>query len=228
MWDDREGARFAHDSRPGSVVIGRNLRRGTIRSVMNAMTMPRVSGDWHDRRRRYRLRGAWRATHPQASEGANELVFGTVETRHRVRRRWSATGTPFHHAVWILLLVSGCFHPIFDHPRCGPNGECPGGTTCSAQLICEDLGPDAASADATNVDAAAAASGCWTIATSNPVFHVSACVDPAGITDTADVSSNTSIDTDTGISNPPGLALLSHAQLTVPSETGRNPIHDRS
>jgi len=53
-----------------------------------------------------------------------------------------------------------------------------------------------------------AASGCWTISTSNPVFHVSACVAPAGITDMTDVSSNTSIDTDTGISTPLGLGCV--------------------
>ncbi len=43
-------------------------------------------------------------------------------------------------ASCLALLVSACFHPNYDHPRCGPNGECPTGLTCSAQLVCEDVG----------------------------------------------------------------------------------------
>lgn len=35
------------------------------------------------------------------------------------------------------LLAPACFHPNYDHPRCGPNGECPSGLTCGAELICE-------------------------------------------------------------------------------------------
>src|SRR5512143_1599355 len=44
------------------------------------------------------------------------------------------------HAGWLLVLVPACFHPSYDHPTCGPNGECPSGLTCSAQLICEEKG----------------------------------------------------------------------------------------
>ncbi len=43
-------------------------------------------------------------------------------------------------AIWGVLLVPACFHPIYDHPACGPNGECPGGLTCNAQLVCEREG----------------------------------------------------------------------------------------
>jgi formylglycine-generating enzyme required for sulfatase activity len=57
--------------------------------------------------------------------------------------------------MWVLLLVPACFHPSYDHPMCGPNGECPSGLTCSTQLICErgDIS-DASSSDAPSVDAA--------------------------------------------------------------------------
>jgi len=46
--------------------------------------------------------------------------------------------------VGLLVLVPACFHPTYDHPACGPHGECPGGFTCSAQ-VCE---PEGAPADA--------------------------------------------------------------------------------
>ena len=39
--------------------------------------------------------------------------------------------------VGVLLFASACFHPNYDHPACGPEGECPRGLICSAQLICE-------------------------------------------------------------------------------------------
>jgi len=55
-------------------------------------------------------------------------------------------------AMWVLLLIPACFHPNYDHPACGLNGECPKGLTCSAQLICEPPG-DAVDA-APSIDAA--------------------------------------------------------------------------
>jgi hypothetical protein len=36
-----------------------------------------------------------------------------------------------------LLLLPGCFHPVYDRPACGSHGECPAGLTCSAALVCE-------------------------------------------------------------------------------------------
>jgi len=44
--------------------------------------------------------------------------------------------------VGILLLGAGCFRPTYDHPRCGPNGECPKGLACSVQQSCEPPGED--------------------------------------------------------------------------------------
>jgi len=52
------------------------------------------------------------------------------------------------HAGWLFVLVPACFHPSYDHPTCGPNGECPSGLRCSAELVCEAPGggtPDASS-----------------------------------------------------------------------------------
>src|SRR5262245_4515741 len=43
------------------------------------------------------------------------------------------------HAGWLVMLVPACFHPNYDQPTCGPNGECPSGLTCSApQKVCVD------------------------------------------------------------------------------------------
>jgi hypothetical protein len=39
------------------------------------------------------------------------------------------------------LSVSGCFHPTYDHPACGRNGECPDGLSCNAQGVCDTGGP---------------------------------------------------------------------------------------
>ena len=44
------------------------------------------------------------------------------------------------------LFVSACFRPDFDHPTCGPAGECPPGLFCGAQLICSGV-TDAQSSD---------------------------------------------------------------------------------
>jgi len=55
------------------------------------------------------------------------------------------------------FLAPACFHPNYDHPRCGPSGECPSGLTCNAQLICEG-GLDSAPNDSA-VDSIDAPSG---------------------------------------------------------------------
>ena len=53
------------------------------------------------------------------------------------------------HAGWIFVLLPACFHPSYDHPRCGSQGECPSGLTCSAGLVCEAEGaPDGGAPDA--------------------------------------------------------------------------------
>ena len=71
--------------------------------------------------------------------------------------------------AWALALVPACFHPSYNRPACGTNGECPDGLTCSTQRICELPGsviidasnvadarsvPDASIADDASVDAA--------------------------------------------------------------------------
>src|ERR1041384_6214530 len=114
------------------------------------------------------------------------------------------------HAVWSLLLAPACFHPSYDHPRCGPNGECPGGLTCSAQLICESRsGEDASSTDSAPL-------GCWSIAAGRPqVFNVSAC--PAAIIDSIHLTTNTDIDTDDGTSFPAGLTCASLTNTPAPA-----------
>jgi hypothetical protein len=37
------------------------------------------------------------------------------------------------------VLLSACFHPDYDHPQCGPRGECPRGFICIDQ-VCEPEG----------------------------------------------------------------------------------------
>lgn len=41
----------------------------------------------------------------------------------------------------VVLFSSACFHPNYDRPTCGSNGECPSGLICSSQGLCERL-PD--------------------------------------------------------------------------------------
>src|SRR5690242_3519879 len=33
-------------------------------------------------------------------------------------------------AAALSLVLAACFSPTFNNPTCGPNGECPSGTTC--------------------------------------------------------------------------------------------------
>lgn len=55
-------------------------------------------------------------------------------------------------ARWVLVLVPACFHPSYDRPACGPNGECPSGLTCSASSICEAGVLDASNDGALPID----------------------------------------------------------------------------
>ena len=61
-------------------------------------------------------------------------------------------------ASFALVFVAACFNPTFHNPTCGPNGECPSGTSC-VDGICrapgstddaavEDAGDDALAIDA--------------------------------------------------------------------------------
>jgi hypothetical protein len=68
-----------------------------------------------------------------------------------LRRRRGLPGVHEGVNCWalcfVVVLIPACFHPSFDRPRCGPNGECPDGFTCRADLVCD--------ADRSPVDAAA-------------------------------------------------------------------------
>jgi hypothetical protein len=41
--------------------------------------------------------------------------------------------------MWMLFAIA-CFHPNYDRPTCGPNGECPSRLSCGPQGICEEGG----------------------------------------------------------------------------------------
>lgn len=52
---------------------------------------------------------------------------------------------------WFVIIASavvGCFNPTFDHPSCGPNGECPPGTQCVAGTCSSITSGDDAAVDA--------------------------------------------------------------------------------
>ncbi|HEX2688525.1 MAG TPA: alkaline phosphatase PhoX, partial [Kofleriaceae bacterium] len=44
--------------------------------------------------------------------------------------------------IAVALLAPACFHPHYDRPACGPNGECPSGLTCGSTGFCEAGGTD--------------------------------------------------------------------------------------
>jgi hypothetical protein len=58
------------------------------------------------------------AAAPRPADGVDEVVL-----------RWTRCA--------VVLLLPACFHPVYDRPRCGPDGECPSGLRCSAELVCE-------------------------------------------------------------------------------------------
>jgi hypothetical protein len=106
----------------------------------------------------------------------------------------------------VVLLLPACFHPSYDHPACGQHGECPGGLSCSAALVCENgssaSSPDGGSAlsDGAIVDLSPI---CASIALGTPLFRASACATPTRAS--IHVTASTSIDTDQGTSDPSGL-----------------------
>jgi Tol biopolymer transport system component len=51
------------------------------------------------------------------------------------------------------VFVSACFHPNYDHPTCGPNGECPDGLSCTQEVCEESIGVGATQSDAGVLDA---------------------------------------------------------------------------
>lgn len=60
-------------------------------------------------------------------------------------------------AAWIVVLIPACFHPEFDHVKCGPDRECPSDLRCNCQGYCvidtpdhrEPCTPDATTPEAT-------------------------------------------------------------------------------
>ena len=93
--------------------------------------------------------------------------------------------------AWGLLLISACFHPSYDHPACGRNGECPAGFTCNAQLICDN---GSSAMDAPALDASSSIDSVPGIACYGPSGAWRVCL---GSTPTATTSVPSTIDTDT-------------------------------
>lgn len=117
-------------------------------------------------------------------------------------RRWSAlcSTTPLYIAArpgvdggvlrWVrraaLVLLPGCFHPIYDHPACSHQGECPPGLRCSAALVCES------GSTGTPVDAPAGDGSGGSGAAPNCFAHWmdgSIDIDPASMTEITELSS---------------------------------------
>lgn len=101
-----------------------------------------------------------------------------------------------HLAFALAVLLPACFHPTYDHPACGPGGECPAGMTCSLQGFCEvpgdasDASPDASSAPFDGPSSMAPAS-----------FRPSNGIEPtlaAELTGTVTISAATTFDVDSG------------------------------
>jgi hypothetical protein len=122
----------------------------------------------------------------------------------------------------LLLILPACFHPSYDRPVCGKQGECPSGLTCNAAHVCEsgDMAnsPDGGvTADGAVVDLSPI---CPSIALGNPQFLAAACATP--VSALIRVSASTSIDTDQGASQPPGLGCVRVS--TGNSTVGRNDV----
>ena len=102
---------------------------------------------------------------------------GAAMTGARQLGCWAASRACARAAsmTWALLLVPACFHPSYDHPACGPNGECPSGWTCNAQLICDH---DSSASDASLLDVSATIDGSPGTVCYGPAGW-QACFDPA-------------------------------------------------
>ena len=119
----------------------------------------------------------------------------------------------------MLVLVPACFHPSYDHPSCGPGGECPSGLVCNAQLICDRPHLDAAVDGAPPIIDSAPLDGKFP-----PVcegVYVNVCVDPPQI----DVMLTQNIDTTNSplcaayIATPStaGACVITGQSITIPS-----------
>jgi len=56
------------------------------------------------------------------------------------------------YVAWVVMLVPACFSPRFPDQPCGPQDECPAGTTCSSRGFCEPTTPDAGGINDVMVD----------------------------------------------------------------------------
>jgi hypothetical protein len=115
-------------------------------------------------------------------------------------------------AAWFVFVVSACFHPSYDHPACSAQGACPSGLTCTAGT-CETTGIDASTDDAMLVDSTLDSPACSSVTYLS--LNVMAC--PSAFVESITISTSTSVDTDTGTSNPPGLAC-------APLTSGSSPL----
>jgi hypothetical protein len=52
-------------------------------------------------------------------------------------RRFRSVAIERMPAAAVAFIVPACLHPVYDRPTCGAHGECPVGSSCSAQNICE-------------------------------------------------------------------------------------------
>src|SRR5262245_18206115 len=73
-----------------------------------------------------------------------------------------------HRACCAVAVLSACFHPEYDRPRCDSRGECPGHLACIDQ-VCEE--PDAVSLELALPDGPLAPAG---VTSADVVVHGSA------------------------------------------------------
>jgi hypothetical protein len=53
--------------------------------------------------------------------------------------------------LFVAAALGGCFHPNYDNPMCSPEGECPNGLTCVANVCVSGSMNDASDASGTDV-----------------------------------------------------------------------------
>lgn len=125
----------------------------------------------------------------------------------------------------MLLFAPACFHPSYDHPACGPGGECPSGLSCNAQAIYEAGGPFDASVG-TGPDVSPGAQVCF----GTGVLHICLASAP---TIPLTIATLTSIDTDSSAMCSPVTSggnrycVLAATTITVAAKlpaTGSRPL----
>src|ERR1700712_2225782 len=79
-------------------------------------------------------RNIWKARGQTAGGTASDTRSHGCPSCATTATRGSIAVTAARHAMWPVLII-GCFHPSYDHPACGPNGECPGGLRCDLQMM---------------------------------------------------------------------------------------------